>query len=174
MLADISAGLGVDMNRLILAYGQVKAASFLRGTELRQFTEAGIPMLEELAKRFSILEGRAVGVDEIFARISKRMVSFKDVDAVLRSITSEGGAFYRMQETQAETLKGQMSNLRDSIDIMFNDIGKSMDDELKAGVKSVRFLVNNWKDVYEIMKLVLIAYGLYRVSLLSSNKALAA
>ena len=174
MLADISAGLGVDMNRLILAYGQVKAASFLRGTELRQFTEAGIPMLEELAKRFSILEGRAVGVDEVFARISKRMVSFKDVDAVLRSITSEGGAFYRMQEIQAETLKGQMSNLRDSIDIMFNDIGKSMDDELKAGVKSVRFLVNNWKDVYEIMKLVLIAYGLYRVSLLSSNKALAA
>ena len=174
MLADISSGLGVDMNRLILAYGQVKAASFLRGTELRQFTEAGIPMLDELAKRFEALEGRAVGVDEVFARISKRMVSFKDVDAVLRSMTSEGGAFYRMQEIQAETLKGQMSNLRDSIDIMFNDIGKSMDDKLKAGVKSVRFLVNNWKDVYEIMKLVLLAYGLYRVSLLSSNKALVA
>ena len=174
MLADISSGLGVDMNRLILAYGQVKAASFLRGTELRQFTEARIPMLDELAKRFEALEGRAVGVDEVFARISKRMVSFKDVDAVLRSMTSEGGAFYRMQEIQAETLKGQMSNLRDSIDIMFNDIGKSMDDKLKAGVKSVRFLVNNWKDVYEIMKLVLLAYGLYRVSLLSSNKALVA
>ena len=174
MLADISSGLGVDMNRLILAYGQVKAASFLRGTELRQFTEAGIPMLDELAKRFENLEGRAVGVDEVFARISKRMVSFKDVDAVLRSMTSEGGAFYRMQEIQAETLKGQMSNLRDSIDIMFNDIGKSMDNKLKAGVKSVRFLVNNWKDVYEIMKLVLLAYGLYRVSLLSSNKALVA
>lgn len=174
MLADISSGLGVDMNRLILAYGQVKAASFLRGTELRQFTEAGIPMLDELAKRFEALEGRAVGVDEVFARISKRMVSFKDVDAVLRSMTSEGGAFYRMQEIQAETLKGQMSNLRDSIDIMFNDIGKSMDNKLKAGVKSVRFLVNNWKDVYEIMKLVLLAYGLYRVRLLASNKALAA
>ena len=172
MLADISSGLGVDMNRLILAYGQVKAASFLRGTELRQFTEAGIPMLDELAKRFSDLEERTVSVDEVFARISKRMVSFKDVDAVLRSMTSEGGAFYRMQEIQAETLKGQMSNLRDSIDIMFNDIGKSMDDKLKAGVKSVRFLVNNWKDVYEIMKLVLLAYGLYRVRLLASNKAL--
>ena len=91
MLADISSGLGVDMNRLILAYGQVKAASFLRGTELRQFTEAGIPMLDELAKRFENLEGRAVGVDEVFARISKRMVSFKDVDAVLRSMTREEG-----------------------------------------------------------------------------------
>ena len=172
MLADISSGLGVDMNRLILAYGQVKAASFLRGTELRQFTEAGIPMLDELAKRFSDLEERTVSVDEVFARISKRMVSFKDVDAVLRSMTSEGGAFYRMQEIQAETLKGQLSNLRDSIDIMFNDIGKTMDNKLKAGVKSVRFLVNNWKDVYEIMKLVLLAYGLYRVRLLASNKAL--
>ena len=66
MLADISSGLGVDMNRLILAFGQVKAANFLRGTELRQFSEAGVNMLEELAKRFTMLEGRAVSVGEVF------------------------------------------------------------------------------------------------------------
>lgn len=172
MLADISAGLGVDMQRLILAYGQVKAATYLRGTELRQFTEAGIPMLDELAKRFSELEGRAVGVDEVFARISKRMVTFKDVDAVLRKITSEGGVFYRMQEEQSETLKGQMSNLRDAIDVMMNDIGKSMDSSLKGGIKSVRYLVSNWRDVYEVMKLVIVAYGMYRMNLLLTNKSL--
>ena len=39
-LADVSAGLGVDMSRLILAYGQVRAASVLRGQEVRQFTES--------------------------------------------------------------------------------------------------------------------------------------
>ena len=78
-LADVSAGLGVDMQRLILAYGQVKAASFLRGTELKQFTEAGIPMLEELAKYFTEIEGKAIGVGDVFAMISKRMVKFSDV-----------------------------------------------------------------------------------------------
>lgn len=144
-LADVSAGLGVDMNRLILAYGQVRAANFLRGTELRQFTEAGIPMLEELASYFSELEGRAISVSEVFERISKRMVTFQDVSAVFQRMTNEGGIFYDMQAKQSETLKGQISNLHDSIDLMMNDIGKSNDSILKSLVSTMRTLVDNWK-----------------------------
>lgn len=125
MLADVSAGLGVDMSRLILAYGQVRSATFLRATELRQFTEAGVPMLDELAKHFESLEGKAVSTGEVFERISKRMVSFKDVEDVLKRLTSEGGAFFQMQEIQAKTLSGQLSNLKDAIDLMLNDIGES-------------------------------------------------
>ena len=82
MLADVSAGLGVDMNRLILAFGQVKAANFLRGTELRQFSEAGINILGELATYFTELEGRVVTVGDVFERVSKRMVSFTDVEDI--------------------------------------------------------------------------------------------
>ena len=145
MLADVSAGLSVDMQRLILAFGQVKAANFLRGTELRQFTEAGIPMLEELAKYFTELEGRAVSVSDVFERISKRMVSFADVEEVFKRITSEGGTFYRMQEIQAETLRGQISNLKDAVDIMLNDIGKAHQDTLKSSVAFVRSIVQNWR-----------------------------
>ena len=111
-LADVSAGLGVDMQRLILAYGQVKAANYLRGTELRQFSEAGINMLGELSKYFSEIENRAVSVADVFDRISKRGVSFGDVEAVFQRITSAGGVFYDMQAKQAETLKGQISNLK--------------------------------------------------------------
>ena len=66
MLADISAGLGVDMQRLILAYGQVKAANYLRGTELRQFSEAGVNILGELSNYFTELEGRAISVGDVF------------------------------------------------------------------------------------------------------------
>ena len=102
MLADVSAGLGVDMNRLILAYGQVKAANYLRGTELRQFSEAGINVLGELATYFTELEGRVVSVGDVFERVSKRMVSFADVEEVFKRITSEGGIFFNMQEIQAE------------------------------------------------------------------------
>lgn len=145
MLADISAGLGVDMQRLILAFGQVRSATYLRGTELRQFTEAGIPILEQLALYFTELEGRAVSVGDVFERVSKRMVSFADVEEIFKRMTSEGGTFYRMQEIQAETLQGQISNLKDSVDIMLNDIGKANENVLKSSLAIVRTVVQNWR-----------------------------
>ena len=145
MLADVSQGLGVDMDRLILAYGQVKAANFLRGTELRQFSEAGVNLLDELANRFTTLEGRAVSVGDVFERVSKRMVSFKDVAAVFETITSEGGMFYQMQEKQSETLKGQIMNLKDSYQLMLNDIGQSYDSFMKGTVSMMRGIINSWR-----------------------------
>lgn len=147
MLADVSAGLGVDMNRLILAFGQVKAANFLRGTELRQFSEAGVNMLDELAKKFSEVQGRAVSVGEVFEMVSKRMVSFKDVEEIFQKITSEGGMFYQMQEKQSATLQGMIMNLRDSIDVMLNEIGISSDNTLKKIVSKTKELVDNWRNL---------------------------
>ena len=125
MLADISSGLGVDMQRLILAYGQVKAANYLRGQELRQFSEAGVNILGELANYFSELQGRAISTGEVFDMVSKRMVKFEDVATVLRRLTEEGGIFFNMQEIQAETLQGKLMNLKDSFDIMMNSMGES-------------------------------------------------
>ena len=145
MLADISAGLGVEMSRLILAYGQVKAANFLRGTELRQFSEAGIDMLGQLAAYFSEIEKKSVSAAEVFDRISKRRVMFEDVDAVLRRVTSAGGAFYRMQEEQANTLSGKISNLKDAIQLMFHDIGTSTHGIIVKIVDGVRKLIESWR-----------------------------
>lgn len=146
-LADVSAGLGVDMNRLILAFGQVKAANFLRGTELRQFTEAGIPMLDELAKHFTEMEGRAISAGQVFEMISKRMVSFKDVEQVFKNMTDEGGTFYKMQEEQSKTLKGMISNLYDSIDLMLNEIGKSQEGFMKGVVKTLKTIVESHEEI---------------------------
>ena len=174
MLADVSIGLGVDMNRLILAFGQVKAANFLRGTELRQFSEAGVNMLDELAKRFTALEGRAVSVGEVFERVSKRMVSFADVEAVFKTITSEGGTFYQMQEKQSETLKGMMLNLKDSYELMLNDIGKSNEGMLKGFVSMMKTLVDNWQLLSEVLKGVGAALVLYKLSVASTNRDLIA
>lgn len=158
MLADVSAGLGVDMSRLILAFGQVRAAEFLRGTELRQFTEAGVPMLEELAKHFSELEDRIVTTGDVFERITKRMVSFKDVEAVFQKITSQGGLFYKMQEKQAETLKGMTSNLRDQIDLMFNEIGKQNESVMKKSISILSVLIKNWRIIESLILGVTVAY----------------
>lgn len=151
-LADVSAGLGVDMGRLILAYGQVKAAAYLRGTEVRQFTEAGINMYGELQKLFKTRDQADYTTAQIVDMISKRKVTFEDVEQVFENLTSKEGIFYNMQEIQAETLQGKISNLKDSIDIMLNSIGKANEDTLKGSIDSIKVLIDNWETVVNIAK----------------------
>ena len=164
MLADVSSGLGVDMQRLILAFGQVKAANFLRGTEVRQFTEAGLNILGELSKYYSELEGRMISVGEVQEMVTKRMVSFGDVEEIFKRVTSAGGMFYNMQERQAETLAGQWTNLTDSIDVMFNEIGTANDGTLKNMVALIRSIIENWKEVVYTVKPAIIALGAYKAA----------
>lgn len=166
MLADISAGVGVEMSRMVLAYGQVASANYLRGTELRQFSEAGVNILGGLAEYFTELKGRVVEVDEVFDMVSRRMVRFEHVDEVLRRMTQSGGEFYNMQAIQAETLKGQISNLQDSMDVMLNDIGKSNEGILKGSVALIRDLVENWRNfsiVLEQVGITLVGINLIKV-----------
>lgn len=150
MLADASAGLGVSMDRLILAFGQVKAANYLRASEVRQFTEAGVNILGELSNYYSELEGKMVSVGDVQERITKRMVQFGDVEEIFKRITSAGGLFYNMQEVQAETLAGMISNLKDTFDLMFNDTGKATDGVLKGFISLVKDIVNNWEKISQI------------------------
>lgn len=171
MLSDISAGVGVEVDRLILAYGQVKAANYLRGTELRQFSEAGINILGELANYFSVLEGRAVSVGDVFERVSKRMVSFADVDTVLRKQVEAGGAFYQMQEKQADTLRGSISNLKDQFELMLNDIGQKHDGLLKMSVSGVAFLLKNWESLINVAYAAGAVFAAHRLALMTTNKS---
>ena len=154
MLADVSAGLGVDMQRLILAYGQVKAANYLRATEVRQFTEAGLNIAGELAKYFSELQGKMVSVGDVMEMITKRMVRFEDVEEVFKRVTSAGGIFYDMQKKQSETLWGQLQRIKDAISIMFNDIGKSNQSTISTILNLVRSLINHWRMLAPIISTV--------------------
>lgn len=166
MLADISAGLGVGMDRIVLAYGQVRSAAFLRGQEVRQFTEAGIPILDELAKQFSELNGRAVTTAEVFDLISKRMVPFEMVAKIFKQMTSEGGKFYKMQEVQAETLKGKISNLKDAYEVMLNEIGKGQSENLKGAVDWAKRLMTNYEDTGKALVELIATYGIYKTTLI--------
>lgn len=171
MLADVSAGLGVDMNRLILAFGQVKAANYLRGTELRQFSEAGINILKELADEYTRVEGRMVTVGDVFQRVSKRMVSFADVEKVFQKVTSAGGVFYKMQEKQAETTIGLLNNLKDVIDVALNDIGEANDGVIKGVLKTVTVLVQQWEKLVPVIKTVGVAFVAYKLHTLAASSS---
>lgn len=171
-LADISAGVGVDMGRIILAYGQIKAAKFLKGTELRQLTEANIPMVDKLAERFSKLEGRIVSAGEVLDMISKKKVTFEDVKDVLWELTDDGGMFNNMQEVLSESVKSKWKNLADAIDIMLGDIAESMGSTLKWTAESLTTLAQNWKEVVPFITAATAAFGTYRVAVYAGSRAM--
>lgn len=170
-LADISAGVGVDMGRIILAYGQVRSAAFLRGQELRQFTEAGIPLVDELAKRFTILENKVVSAGDVFDKISRKEVSFGMVKDVLWDLTNEGGKFYNMQEALAESLAGKWSNLQDAWDVMMADIAESNSGVLSDSLELLTDLMKHWKAVAAILGSLVGAYGAYKTAVIAVNVA---
>lgn len=171
-LADISAGVGVDMGRIILAYGQIKAAKFLKGTELRQLTEANIPMVDKLAERFSKLEGRIVSAGEVLDIISKKKVTFEDVKDVLWELTDDGGMFNNMQEVLSESVKSKWKNLADAIDIMLGDIAESMGSTLKWTAESLTTLAQNWKEIVPFITAATAAFGTYRVAVYAGSRAM--
>lgn len=169
-LADISAGVGVDMGRIILAYGQIKAAKFLKGTELRQLTEANIPMVDKLAERFSKLEGRIVSAGEVLDMISKKKVTFEDVKDVLWELTDDGGMFNNMQEVLSESVKSKWKNLADAIDIMLGDIAESMGSTLKWTAESLTTLAQNWKELVPAIEAAVGAFGFWKAAMLVNSR----
>ena len=164
-LADISAGLGVGMERLVLAFGQIRATGYLRAAEVRQLTEAGIPIVEELAEKLSAVRGELVSAGDVMQMISERAISFGMVKEVFDDMTSAGGTFYKMQEKQAETLAGQWSNLKDTLSIMYDEIGRSsfVQGLLQGFIDSTKTLASNWQGVRNILLSLTGVWGVFKV-----------
>lgn len=145
-LADIASGLGVDFGRLGLAFGQVKARSWLDGKELRQFAYAGLPLLQKITELYNA-EGKNGRNNytqaDVKKMISARQVSFEDVQKVLWKMTDEGGQFYNMQFVLSETLLGRWNKLIDAWDIM---LGKFAEGKNVVG-GTFSFLINRTTDL---------------------------
>ena len=145
-LADIASGLGVDFGRLGLAFGQVKARSWLDGKELRQFAYAGLPLLQKITELYNS-EGKNGRNNytkaDVKKMISERKVSFEDVQKVLWKMTDEGGQFYNMQLVLSETLLGRWNKLIDAWDIM---LGKFAEGKSVVG-GTFSFLINRTTDL---------------------------
>ncbi|MBQ9255232.1 MAG: hypothetical protein IJ180_10735, partial [Bacteroidales bacterium] len=159
MLGDISSATGVEISRLILAYGQVKTAHYLRGQEVRQFTEAGVPLLEALARNFTVKEGKEITSDEVMQRISERGVKFTDVKDVLETMTEEGGRFYNFQYEIAQTTYGKIQKFQDALQQGWDRLGRDtsgvLNTVLDVGVKVA-------KDLSGYVKTLGIALGLWK------------
>nr|DAY29426.1 MAG TPA: tail tape measure protein [Caudoviricetes sp.] len=160
-MGDVAAGLGVPMGQLIHVYGQVKAQGKLMTNDLYQFMNAGIPMTAELAKVMGVAE------NEVKDLISAGKVGFPEVQSVINNLTNEGGLFFNLMEQQSTSLSGQIANLEDAIEQMYNKIGEKAEGFLSSGIQGITFLVENYEKVGVVLAGLVGTYGAYRAAVLT-------
>lgn len=162
MLGDVAVGLGVDMERLILAYGHTKSSGFLRGMYARQFATAGVNIYGELADYYSNIEGKLVTFRDVYERISKKLVTFADVEKVFEKITSKGGAFYNMQQQLTDTVQGQINKIKDSWQQALNEMGRDDQSLIRNITDMILTIVKNWRIWVSVIKASVVAFTAFK------------
>lgn len=157
-MGDMAAAVGIPMERLTYALGQIKAYGYLNSRDARMFLNAGIPLVQELSKHYSKLEGQMVSVADIYDRIKKKAIGYNDVMQVVTEMTDEGGRFFDFQAKMAGTLKVQMANLTLAWNNMLNDIGNSYTGLLNTMIGWLKELFLSWKNIEQTLRTLMITF----------------
>ena len=178
-LSDIGAGLNVDVQRLILAYGHVKSAGVLSGIQRRQFETAGINITGEIAKIYNERMKQAGSEErftaaDIFDKTKKREIGFEDVEEAINRLAGPGGKFYDMQLKQFDTLGGKLRNLKNNYNIMLDEIGRSYMSALSSGVDMMNDMMEHWRTWGKLIKDVIAALVAAKVAQIALGKSFAA
>lgn len=179
-LADMASAVGVPMERLTYALGQIKAYGYLNSRDARMFANAGIPLVRELSKYYTELEGKMVSVGDVYDRMKKKAIDYNDVMSVVTKMTDEGGKFFDFQAKMADTLKVRLANLTLAWNNMLNDIGKSEQGVLTTGINLLKDFFLRWKDINRAVEDLVIVFGVLKAAqlayygmVLGTNKAIA-
>lgn len=164
-LGNISAGVGVPLGQLVAVYGQVKAKGRLMGDDMRQFMNAGIPIVSELAKVMGVADS------EIQQLVTDGKVGFTEVNKVIENLTNQGGMFFNLMEAQSKTLSGQISNLQDAWDRMLNKIGQGNEGLLSGLISGATYAVDHYEEILDIITPLIAAYGAYKVAIMTTAAA---
>ena len=161
-LADIASAVGIPIERLTYALGQIKAYGYLNSRDARMFANAGIPLVKQLADYYTELEGKLVSTADIYDRIKKKAIGYNDVMSVMYKMTDEGGKFFDFQAKMADTLKVRLANLTLAWNNMLNDMGKESQGVLTWGIGALRELFLQWRTFDKTLKEAAGAFGLYK------------
>lgn len=161
-LGNVAAGLSQPLGDIVYLYGTLRASGRVTNIDIRQFANRGIPIYEELAK----VLGKSVS--EINSLVSAGKVGFPEIEQAFANMTNKGGKFYNLMQAQSESLTGQISNLQDNIDMMFNELGKASEGVLSSGVKAVAYLVENYEKIGKVIAGLIVTYGVYRTAVITN------
>ena len=161
-LADMASAVGVPMERLTYALGQIKAYGYLNSRDARMFANAGIPLVKQLSDYYTQLEGKIISTADVYDRMKKKAIDYNDVMAVVTKMTDEGGKFFDFQAKMAETLKVRLANLTLAWNNMLNEIGESSQGLLTSTIGGLKELFLHWKDIDTVIKNLLVAFGIWK------------
>lgn len=162
-LGDIAAGLSIPINDLAYLYGTTMVQGRMYTQDLNQFLGRGIPLTAELAKQFQVAESK------VKTLVEEGKVGFPEVEKAIISMTSEGGKFGGLMEAQSKSITGQLSNLEDAVEQMFNEIGKSTEDTISGSIGLISTLVENWRTVGSVILSLVAGYGAYKAAVITMN-----
>lgn len=162
-LGNIASGLSQPLGDIVYLYGTTMTQGRLYTQDLNQFTGRGIPMMRELAKIFGVAESEVKGL------VEAGKVGFPEVQQVIQNLTNEGGMFYNLMQEQSKSIPGQISNIQDSIDSMFNEIGKNSEGLISGALSVVSSLVENYERVGRTLLSLVGTYGVYKVAVMTAT-----
>lgn len=164
-LGDVAAGMGLNLKDLVMLYGTTIAKGKMDTMDLYQFLNRGIPIADEIAKVMGLDVTNAI--KEVQKQIKAGKVTSDIFIQAMQSMTAEGSKFGGLMEAQSKTITGQISNIEDAIEQMFNDLGKSQEGVINTGLGVVSTLVENWKTVGKVLMTVVAAYGAYKAAVIA-------
>ena len=164
-LGDVAAGMGLNLKDLVMLYGTTIAKGKMDTMDLYQFLNRGIPIADEIAKVMGLDVSNAI--KEVQKQIKAGKVTSDIFIQAMQSMTAEGSKFGGLMEAQSKTITGQISNIEDAIEQMFNDLGKSQEGVINTGLGVVSTLVENWETVGKVLMTVVAAYGAYKAAVIA-------
>lgn len=164
-LGDVAAGMGINLKDLVMLYGTTIAKGKMDTMDLYQFLNRGIPIADEIAKVMGLDVTNAI--KEVQKQIKAGKVTSDIFIQAMQSMTAEGSKFGGLMEAQSKTITGQISNIEDSIEQMFNELGKSQEGVINTGLGVVSTLVENWETVGKVLMTVVAAYGAYKAAVIA-------
>ena len=164
-LGDVAAGMGLNLKDLVMLYGTTIAKGKMDTMDLYQFLNRGIPIADEIAKVMGLDVTNAI--KEVQKQIKAGKVTSDVFIQAMQSMTAEGSKFGGLMEAQSKTITGQISNIKDAIEQMFNELGKSQEGVINTGLGVVSTLVENWETVGKVLMTVVAAYGAYKAAVIA-------
>lgn len=160
-LGDIAAGLSIPINDLAYLYGTTMVQGRMYTADLNQFLGRGIPLTEELAKQFGVTKNRVKSL------VEEGKVGFPEVEKAIIALTDSGGKFGGLMEAQSKSITGQISNIEDAIEQMFNELGKKSEDTISGTLGFVSDVIDHWETIGKVIVTVIASYGAYKAAVLA-------
>lgn len=160
-LGDIAAGLNIPLQDMTYLFGTTMVQGRMYTQDLNQFVGRGIPLIKEFANQFGVAESKVRDL------VAEGKIGFPQLQKAIIAMTSEGGQFAGLMEAQSKTIAGQIANLQDSIDMMFNEIGQASEGIISGSIEVVASLVENYEQVGRVLLSLVGVYGVYKTAVIA-------